>query len=94
MFAVLIGDPQFALRVADNKLMLMWLVVLQDWNRHYGDDVSLAQPNEFHSIMKATMNRLIENAKNQSDLTEIVLEKRFPKLSLSFFSRFGRRDLD
>ncbi|MDG2520533.1 helix-turn-helix transcriptional regulator [Caulobacter segnis] len=88
--SLLIGDARFAYRVAENKVMLMAILAIEEWNRKFGDDLELANPNEFYSILSVALGKMIENARSRETVGEMVLQQRFPRLSFSLFNRFRK----
>lgn len=91
ILAVLIGDPEFAFRVADSKLMLLLVTQLEDWNRDHRDDITLIEPNAYLASLSHVLSQLATKAREREDIAQVLLEKRFPKLSFSFFRGLGRQ---
>lgn len=44
--ALALGSPQFALRTADNKLMTIWMIVLQEFDAQLAESISTLETRE------------------------------------------------
>lgn len=56
--ALEIGSPAFALRSADNKLMTIFLMALQDFDAAAGDDIARLDPHTLMTSFTAVFDEL------------------------------------
>ena len=68
-YAILIGlafgDPSFALRCADNKLMTAAIMSLDDLHREAGDDLALLDPRGVMQAMDTACDALLAEARER-----------------------------
>lgn len=66
--SLLIGSPEFAVRVADNKLMTALLIELQTFDQAAGDDLRRLDTLTIVSEFSTTFERLLEEVRRRSEL--------------------------
>jgi transcriptional regulator with XRE-family HTH domain len=63
LLALILGDPAFAVRCADNKLATILLMSLSDFQRGTGESVSRLDPRALFAAFDATFAALAEEAR-------------------------------
>lgn len=78
--AVAIGSPEFARRCADNKLMMIMTIALQEFDRDMGDRIRNLDARELIAAFGALFARLDEESRGREDAASAWLDAGAEKL--------------
>lgn len=75
-----LGSPEFAVRCADNKAMIAWRVVTQEFNAEVGDAIMELETASLINAFTKTLKDLGMQAVRRDDAAKAWLEERLGKL--------------
>ncbi len=96
-FGILIGvwldAPEFAVRTADNKPIVAFMLALRVFHDDLRDDISLIEPRLFVGAFRRVFQDLAEHVRNRDLTAENWLDAQAKRigLNLSFGGRFKRK---
>ncbi|HEX2559221.1 helix-turn-helix transcriptional regulator [Phenylobacterium sp.] len=70
MAALEIGSPEFAARCADNKLMTIYMMALQDFDDVAGDDIAQLDPRTLIAAFTRLFDQLAQEARARGQALE------------------------
>lgn len=87
VMAAALASPEFALRCADNKLMLILMLALRDFNDELGDDIAYLEPGTLIGGFTRLFGDLSAHARKRDVLAEAWLGERAPAGKRSLLGR-------
>ncbi len=75
-----LGSPEFALRCADNKAMVAWRVITQEFNTEVGDAIMELETASIINAFTKTLKDLAMQAVRRDDVAKAWLEQRLANL--------------
>lgn len=78
--ALALGSPEFAVRTADNKLMSIWMVVLQEFNEDLGDAMANLDPRDIVNAFSRTLRDLSDEVHRRDVEGRTWLQERLGRL--------------
>ncbi|WP_269714827.1 helix-turn-helix domain-containing protein [Caulobacter sp. NIBR2454] len=89
--ALILGRPELAIRVSRNKLALMMMEAFSRLDEKMGDDLALLEAGPFLNVVTNAMVQFGLQARETEDIAQIVIEGRFPSLTVSdFYARYRK----
>ncbi len=85
--ALMLQRPEFALRVMDNKLMVILLFALEDFDDDLGDDIALIEPQALHAAFQRVFQDLADYVRRKDQIAERWLEARARQKGLDVLLR-------
>lgn len=90
--ALILKRPELALRVSDNKLMVVVMLALDDFNDDLGEDIRMLEPRLLVGAFRRVFQDLADHVRKRDLSVEHWLDERSRKVGLSFdFVRRWRR---
>lgn len=89
LISVYLGIPQFAIRTADNKPMVVFMLALRDFQEDLGDDISLIEPRLFVGAFRRVFQDLAEHVRSRDLTAENWLEAQTKRIGLNLSFRRG-----
>lgn len=96
-FGILIGmwleAPAFAIRTADNKPMVAFMLALKEFHEDLREDISLIEPRLFVGAFRRVFQDLADHVRNRDLTAETWLDAQAKRmgLNLSFRGGFKRK---
>lgn len=90
--ALILKRSELALRVSDNKLMVVVMLALDDFNEDLGEDIRMLEPRLLVGAFRRVFQDLADHVRKRDLSVERWLDERSRKVGLSFdFVRRWRR---
>jgi transcriptional regulator with XRE-family HTH domain len=91
--AIILKRPGLALRASDNKLMVVMMLALDDFDDDLGEDIRLLEPRVLVGAFRRVFQDLAEHVRKRDLSVERWLDDRSRKvgLPLGFVKRWRRR---
>jgi len=87
---VFLGQPELALRTADNKLMAIFMLALRDFHVELREDISLVEPRVLVAAFRKVFQELVDQVRNRDIAAETWLETATGRAGLNLSFRWGR----
>ncbi|WP_374346539.1 helix-turn-helix domain-containing protein [Phenylobacterium sp.] len=87
--SVMLKDPEFAVRTADNKPMVVFMLALRDFNNDLRDDIALIEPRLFVGAFRRVFQELVEHVRNRDLTAENWLDAAASRVGLNLSFRRG-----
>lgn len=68
LLAVDMGSPRFAMRCAENKLVSILVMALQEFDQVNGDDIALLDPRTVMAAFTQALDELSRHARERADI--------------------------
>ncbi|HEX7946993.1 MAG TPA: helix-turn-helix transcriptional regulator [Phenylobacterium sp.] len=86
--SALLQAPEFAVRAADNKPMVVFMLGLRDFHDDLRDDITLIEPRVFVGAFRRVFQDLAEHVRKRDLTAETWLDSQARKIGLNL--SFGR----
>lgn len=87
--SVMLRAPDFAVRTADNKPMVVFMLALRDFNNDLGEDVALIEPRLFVGAFRRVFQDLVDHVRSRDLTAETWLDAQTKRLGLNLSFRGG-----
>ena len=87
--SVMLRAPDFAVRTADNKPMVVFMLALRDFNNDLGEDIALIEPRLFVGAFRRVFQDLIDHVRSRDVTAETWLDAQTKRLGLNLSFRGG-----
>lgn len=87
---LMLKEPEFAVRAADNKLMIVFMLALRDFNENLGDDIAFIGPGVFVGAFRRVFQDLSDYVRKRDLSAEEWLTEQSKTLGVSIGPRASR----
>jgi transcriptional regulator with XRE-family HTH domain len=76
MATLALDSPEFPVRTADNKLVLIWMLTLRDLNEELGEDIAYLEAKTVIGALTRVSRELVEHVRKRDTFAETWLSER------------------